>query len=338
MLKVTADFLLHCKMCRGDLTYDPNTGERVCTSCGVVSEVSGTCPRFYVSNSFEGTDRNNPSSAMSYDIDLPTVIDHKDVDAHGRGLAQSYELHRLRQLNDFTISRDSKRRSLSKAIDVIKRATELLNLSDAVADVAYEIYRKCNGSGETRRKAITGVALASVYVACKQLGIARSTREIEQSMKEISEKSVHRYYNLLLNQENMRYTMQDSATFVPRIAAKAGLSARVERKAIDILSRVRNDPALVSKKPISLAASAVYIAAELCGEPVTQLRIASASEVTPVTIRKRSLQMTRMLESIQAQELGSEPEKSSHEVAVLEEPLVGASDRSSNATMKSGDA
>ncbi|MCL5069161.1 MAG: hypothetical protein M1368_12545, partial [Thaumarchaeota archaeon] len=133
MLKVTAGTdVSQCRVCHGKLTYDPNTDERICSTCGVVSEVPGTYARFGISNpSPYDTEynRNNHSAVMTYDIDLPTVIDYKNVDAHGRGITQSYELHRLRQLNDFTISRDSKRRSLSKAIDVIKRAAELLELS-----------------------------------------------------------------------------------------------------------------------------------------------------------------------------------------------------------------
>lgn len=306
MLKVTTSSnTFQCQMCLGKLTYDPFTNESICNDCGVVNEIPGPYARSGVSNLSPLNNescRNNQSAAMKYDIDLPSVIDYKNVDAHGRGITQSYEMRRLRQLDVFTISRDSKRRSLSKAIDVIKRAADLLELNDTVADVAYEIYRKCNGSAETRRKTITGVALASVYVACKQLGIARSTREIENSMREISSKSVHRYYNFLLNQENMRYTMQDPSTFVSRIAAKARLSGRVERKAIEILSRVKDDPALASKKPISLAASAVYVAAQSCGEATTQLRIASASEVTPVTIRKRSVQMIGILQTIEEQQ------------------------------------
>ncbi|MDG7001529.1 MAG: transcription initiation factor IIB family protein [Nitrososphaerota archaeon] len=328
MLKVRiGSYTGKCIMCRGNLTYDPDTGERVCSSCGIVDEAVGSndLAENSGSSSFEdGINRGKPSTSMSYEIDLPTVIDYKDVDARGNGIRQSYDLQRLRQLNDFTISRDSRRRSLSKAIAIIKQAAELLDLGESVAEVAFEIYRKSNAKGNTRRKAITGMALASVYVACIQLGIARSTREIEESMRRISTKNVHRYFNLLLNQHNMRYTMQDSTTFVPRIAAKAGLSAKTERKAIEILTRVKDDPLLASKKPVSLAASAVYVAAEYSGEPITQLRIASASEVTPVTIRKRSLQIIRILSQAENQMSVADQVVTGTETLTLGEPLVAA--------------
>ena len=293
-----------CKYCRGTLVYDSRNGEQVCPICGVVSdmpkldsEYSGGNDHQYVSS----RDRDSPSTTMAYDMDLPASIDYSNVDAHGRNLPKSYELHRLRQINNFTISRDPKRRNLSKAIDVMKQAAQLLNLGAAVVQDAYRIYSKWNGAAENKRKPITGVALASVYVACKQLGIARSTREIEETMKEISAKSIRRYCNILLRQENMRFTMQDASGFVSRIAAKAGLDVRVERKAISILSLVRLNPVMMSRKPISLAAASIYVAAEFCGKPTTQLRIAAASDVTPITIRKRSNEILGIIKDSQEQ-------------------------------------
>ena len=293
-----------CKYCRGTLVYDSKNGEQVCAVCGVVSDT----PKLY--SEYTGwsdhqfvpsRDRDSPSTTMAYDMDLPASIDYSNVDAHGRNLPKSYELHRLRQINNFTLSRDPKRRNLSKAIDVMKQAAQLLNLGAAVVENAYRIYSKWNGVAENKRKPITGVALASVYVACKQLGIARSTREIEETMKEISGKSIRRYCNILLKQENLRFTMQDASGFVSRITAKAGLDVKVERKAISILSLVRLDPAMMSRKPISLAAASIYVAAEFCGEPTTQLRIAAASNVTPVTIRKRSNEILSIIKASKEQ-------------------------------------
>ncbi len=290
-----------CKFCRGRLVYDPDADERVCCSCGMVSENVGTHFGFSSSSRSFGLnvrpDAAESASSMTYDIDLPTVIGSKNFDAHGNGIRDSYELSRLRKLNNLTIYGEPKRKSLSKAIDTIRRATEMLGVGDAVGDVAYEIYRKCNEGGVTRRKSIADLALASVYVALQELGIARSVHEIEQVTKEMNSKSVHHYYNFLMNELKIRSTSSDASSFVSRIAAKAGLNGKIERKAIEILLRVKDDQVLISKKPVPLAACALYVAAELCGEPVTQLRIACASEVTPVTIRKRSLEILGILEN-----------------------------------------
>jgi len=319
---ITSPEVSCCRLCRGKLTYDPNTGERVCCSCGVVSETPGISASYFSGSFSSGLEIVESLSNIEYDIDLPAFIDTKNVDAHGKGIRESYELYRLRKLNNLTISRDPKRRSLSKAIETIRKAAEMLGLSDAVAEMAYEIYRKCNGKGEKRRKPIVGVALASVYVACTELGIARSAREIENVMKELNARNFHHYYNFLLNHQKIHSTAQDASSFVSRIAAKAGLSGKIERKAIDILLRVKDSPVLISKKAVPLAASALYLAAELSGEPITQLRIACASEVTPVTIRKRSLEISQILENAQHAEATLDAGKPMFEEQTLEEPLV----------------
>ena len=312
-----------CKLCRGRLICDSDTDERVCGSCGIVWEGAGTHFGFSSSSRSLGLivrpNAAESASSMAYDIDLPTVIGNKNFDAHGNGIRDSYELCRLRKLNNLTLYRDPKRKSLSKAIDTIKRATEMLGVGEAVGEVAYEIYRKCNEGGVTRRKSIADVALASVYVALKELGIARSVHEIDQVTKGMNARSVRHYYNFLMNELKIRSTSSDASSFVSRIAAKAGLSGRIERKAIDILLLVKDSPVLISKKPVPLAACALYVAAELCGEPVTQLRIACASEVTPVTIRKRSLEILDILKNSPQ---GVRETKAQAPALVLEELLV----------------
>ncbi len=318
-------YLSICKNCGGRLVCDPDTNESVCGSCGTVCESADT--PFASLGSWSPGAIPRPIAAetahkMTYDIDLPTVIGNRNVDARGNGIYDSYELNRLRKLDNLMISRDSKRRSLAKAIETIKRATEMLGAGDGVAEAAYEIYRKCNEGRGMRRKAIADIALASVYVALKELGIARSVHEIDQVTKEMNARSVRHYYNFLLNELKIRSTSSDASFFVSRIAAKAGLSGKIERRAIDILLRVKDNPVLISKKPVPLAACALYLAAELCGEPVTQLRVASASEVTPVTIRKRSMEILEILQNCPQAEGALQPKTQVPREKALEELLT----------------
>jgi transcription initiation factor TFIIB len=65
--------------------------------------------------------------------------------------------------------------------------------------------------------------------------------------------------------------------------------------AIEILNKVKGDSRLVGKRPMSLAAAALYLASLKSGNKTTQLRLAYAAGVTPITIRKRSLEISDML-------------------------------------------
>jgi len=82
-----------------------------------------------------------------------------------------------------------------------------------------------------------------------------------------------------------------------RLFLKASMkkNGRTQRRALDILSKVGDDPVVIGKKPISVAAAALYMAALETGEYTTQLRLAVASELTTITIRKRYLEIVQIL-------------------------------------------
>src|SRR5207244_316529 len=74
-----------------------------------------------------------------------------------------------------------------------------------------------------------------------------------------------------------------------------GTTRREDRKAFEILAAVKGSPVLAGKRPISIAAAALYLASLDTEGGATQLRIAAAAEVTPITIRKRSLEISTAL-------------------------------------------
>ncbi len=288
-----------CQFCRTKLVCDPETGEQICGSCGVVNDFSEDSSSLHFSRTAPvaspmESDADSRNSMM-YDINLPSIIGNENFDAHGNTIHENWDLTRIRQLDNSLLSRDSNRRSLSRAIDTIKRVVESLSLTETVAERAYQIYRHVNGNEVGRRKSIVGIALASVYIACKELGIARSSTEIENVMRDINPRGIRRYCRLLARELNMNVTTPNPSSFVPRIVAAAKLSGRVERMALEILSRVKDNPSLCARKPVPLAAAAVFLAARLNSEQITQLRIACAAEVTPITIRKRSLELLEAL-------------------------------------------
>ncbi|MHB8566834.1 MAG: transcription initiation factor IIB [Nitrososphaerales archaeon] len=241
--------------------------------------------------------REEPTSNMSYFLNLPTVIDSKNIDANGKQISGSYELAQLRRWNKFSISRDSKRNNEVKAISEIDRIIEMLGLAKSVAKQANEIYHK-QLSGPIRRRSISGMSAASVLVACYMLGIPCPVNEIERMSAPVSGKVIRRYYKLLLHEIGIRVTNFDPSNDVSRIATKAGLSGRSERKALTILASVKDNATLVGKRPISIAAAALYLASIQEGERANQLRLAFAAGVTPVTLRKRSLEITQILEAV----------------------------------------
>ena len=287
-----------CPSCQGKTVSDLERGETICSHCAIVIDENFHAINPDSANFFpdlENESNMEATSTMMYEIGLPTFIDKKNVDAAGKQIRGSFEFEKLRRLNKFTISNNSKTRNLSKAIREIHRISEILGISTSIAERASYIYRKALNKKLIRGRSITGIVAATIYIACKDAGVFFPIDRIDRLGENCNRKNVIHYYKLLLRQMKINVGVPDPVQYISRIAAKARLSGRTERKALEILNMIEGDPGSSGKKPTSLAAASLYLAALQIGEHTTQLRIAIASELTTITIRKRCLEIDQIL-------------------------------------------
>ncbi len=284
-----------CQLCLGELLWDQENGEGVCTKCGVVSQ--SELVRFEQAGATRGLAEPNRStpSAMAEGIGVSTVIGYRDVDANGRHLGQSRDLKQLRRLNTM-VAWDSKKRRLGKVSMEVQRVVQALGLNAVLGERAFKIYLKEFHAKSVRTRSLAAVSAACVCMACRELDVARPPNDVVAKKVDVDEKKFRYYYRMLLSNEGTR-NVPSPANYISAVAAKAGLNGTTERHAIEILSKVKGDPGLVGKRPISLAAAALYLATLKSGDRTTQLRLAYAAGVTPITIRKRSQEMSGMLDS-----------------------------------------
>ncbi|MGI0088657.1 MAG: transcription initiation factor IIB [Nitrosotalea sp.] len=288
----------NCTSCRGKIVLDSDRGEKICSSCGIVINTTyfdETGCRDITSTSVENSSLVEPTSLIMYDIGLPTLIDKKNVDVNGKQIESYTGMERLRRLNKFTISNDSKTRNLNKAIREIRRITQILGMSSLIAERSSYIYKKALNRKLIRGRSITGIVAATIYIACKDAGVLFPIDRIEALLENCNKKNVIHYYKLLLRQMKMNIGVPEPSKHVSRIAVRARLSGKTERRALEILLQIEGDPRLSGKKPISLAAAALYLAALQIGEHTTQLRIAIAGELTTTTIRKRYMEIAQIV-------------------------------------------
>jgi transcription initiation factor TFIIB len=282
-----------CQHCLGELLWDQENSERVCTRCGAVSQSEADIfEQISMAGAHSDASVRSPTSSMAEDIGVSTTIGFKDVDAGGRQLGQSRDLKQLRKLNTM-VSWDSKKRRLGKVSMEVQRVVRSLGLNPAIGEMAFKIYLKEFNAKSIRTRSLAAAAAACVCMACRQLDVARPPNDLVAKRTDIDEKKFRHYYRLLLSNEENR-CIPSPANYVPAMAAKAGLQGTTERMAIEILNRVKGDSRLVGKRPISLAAAALYLASVKNGDRTTQLTLAYAAGVTPITIRKRSLEISDM--------------------------------------------
>ncbi len=294
-----------CPSCKGKIILDHEKGEKFCSNCGIIV------------NAFHGFDETNhkeffaniensglePTALMMYDTGLPTFIGKKNVDASGKQINSPPEMERLRKLNHFIISNDSRARNLNKASREIQRITEILGMNSLIAERASYIYKKALSQKLIRGRSIAGIVAATICIACKDMGIPFAVEKMENLVENCNKKSIMHYYKLLLKQLKINVSVPIPTQHISKIATQAKLSGKTERTALKILSAIEGEPSLSGKKPVSLAAAALYLSSLQTGEHTTQLRIAIAAGLTTITIRKRYLEIIDILKQRTGQEL-----------------------------------
>lgn len=308
------DDLQLCLVCRGHLICDPDSGEEVCGSCGVVArdnlELVAERRAFTLEEMEKRYRTGEPSSLMMHDMGLSSFIDAKNIDANGRQIQRYSEIERLRRLNKIAASNDSKIKNLNKAMREIRRISEILGIGTPVAKRAAYLYRKALYKGLIKGRSISGIVAAAIYIACKDTGTPRSINEIQELIGKSDRKNISYYYKFLIREMKIHVPLSAPSDSISRIAGRARLSERTVRKGLEILAHVQDNALLSGKSPASLAAAALYLATLETGEYTTQIRIAIAANVSTVTVRKRCLEIIDLVKGTNSRLSSKSIEKS----------------------------
>jgi len=312
--EASKDKFVLCGVCSGQLICDPDTGEELCSRCGIVARENSVMIAERSAFTFEDMNKRylagEPASVVTYHIGLSSFIDKKNIDANGNQIRGYSNIEKLRRLNRITVSSNSKTKNLNKAMRETRRITEILCIGTPVTERAAYLYRKAFEKGLVRGRSITGIVAATIYIACKDSGVPRSIHEIEEVIGNTDRKNIARYYKFLLREMKIHLPLPLPSNNISRIADKAHLSERTIRKALEILGHIGDSALLSGKNPASLAAAALYLATVETGEYTTQLRIAIAADVSTVTVRKRCLEIIQLVKACRLKLLATTIEKS----------------------------
>jgi transcription initiation factor TFIIB len=282
-----------CPECGGKVAADTEHGETVCTECGLVVEEDeiDRGPEWRAFDSAEKDQKSRvgaPTTNMMHDKGLSTNIGWQDKDAYGNQLSnrQRRKMQRLRTWNERFRTRDSKERNLKQALGEIERMASALGLPENVRETASVIYRRALSENLLPGRSIEGVATAALYAAARQAGVPRSLDEVER-VSRVDKMELTRTYRYIIRELNLEVKPADPESYVPRFISDLELSDEVERRARELIEAARNAGVLSGKSPVGLAAAAVYAAALLCNQKVTQNEVSEVADISEVTIRNR---------------------------------------------------
>jgi len=282
-----------CPECSGQLVVQEGRAETVCEDCGLVvgEDEIDRGPEWRAFDAAEKDEKSRvgaPTTNMMHDKGLSTNIDWRDKDAYGNSLSSSQrkKMQRLRKWNERFRTRDSKERNLKQALGEIDRMASALGLPENVRETASVIYRRALDENLLPGRSIEGVATATLYAAARQAGTPRSLDEIA-NVSRVEKDEIARTYRYVVRELNLEIQPADPEQYVPRFVSDLDLSEEVERRARALLETAKREGVHSGKSPVGLAAAAVYAAALLANEKVTQSEVSEVANISEVTIRNR---------------------------------------------------
>ena len=284
------------------LLRDYETGELVCQACGFVisSTLIDQGPEW---RAFDQEQRDKlprvgaPVTWTIHDKGLSTTIGWQDRDASGRKLSpeERARLYRLRKWHRRSKVSDSTQRNLAHALSEMSKISYKLNLPRNVIETSSMIYRRAIQKQLIRGRTIQSVAVASIYMACRQCGIIRTLEDVAVAAN-ITKKEAARNYRFLLRELKPSLTQVAPQRYISKIVNKLELTGETERLALKILSEASDMKLTSGRGPSGIAAACIYISSQLTDERRTQGEIAREAQVTEVTIRNRYKELAQRLD------------------------------------------
>jgi len=296
----TLEIQTSCPECKSSLIDDVQSGELICSTCGIVvaEQMADYGPETRSTNLEDKMRLARATGQTTYsqhDLGITTEISISTKDFSGKTISSQVanQMYNLRKWQQRVRVSSPRERRLSNVLSRIGETCENVSLSKNVLETASMIYRNLDGKVEVKGKSVTSISAATVYMACKQCNVVRSLEEICKGVcqpKDVKAKTklAARYYRTLvmeLGTDTAPVLTMDK--YISKIANLTKTDVRVERLALEISQKTKNNNLADGKAPNGIAAAYLYVASILLGQSVLQRDVSSVAGVTEVTIRNR---------------------------------------------------
>ncbi|MDI6885696.1 MAG: TFIIB-type zinc ribbon-containing protein [archaeon] len=273
-----------CPECNSkNIVTDSKRAELYCADCGVViaENIVDLGPEWRSYDEEQAAKRIRTGPPMSYRI-------------HDKGLGTPTPGLPARTKRLRGISIDSGDKTLALALVEIDRMACALKLPNNIKEETSVLYRKAMRHNLIKGRSIEELVSAMLYITCRQYEVPRTLKEIAEVSRSPLKK-IRRAYIFLLRKLKIKLAPANPARYIPRFCSKLGLSEEIREKATEILKDDEGTGVAKGWGPIGTAAAAIYIAAVLSGEKITEKEIAKVVGTTEITIRDRYKELVKRL-------------------------------------------
>jgi transcription initiation factor TFIIB len=183
--------------------------------------------------------------------------------------------------------------SLHVGLELLKLKERLL-ISDGVIKETEFLYEKAKQNGLSRGRGNSVLIGAALYIACRESQSPLTLNDISKALG-IRRRSLAKVCRVMISELQISIPLTDTSKFITRIASITKMSDRTKQIAAHVLSEMTKREIPAGKKPMSVAASVLYMSCEISGEHKSQAEIANAAGISLLTLRNRFFDLRRQI-------------------------------------------
>jgi len=274
-----------CPDCKGtDTEEDSHTGDVVCRACGLVFGVlidTGTEWRTFANDDKDKADPSRisgPANHLLADVYGGTVIGNGNSATGGEGASA---MSRRQQ----RVAGNSSDRSLLQAFKRIGLMADRTDLPMVAKKRAEELYASIYHTRALRGRPIEGVIAASLYIACKEEGVARTFKEICAGTTVCKKELGKCYKQALKALPHLSSTISAASTsdFMSRFCSKLGLPIKVITCCSAVSRTAQQQGICAGKCPTSVAAASIFTVCQLVAKSNDPIAIPDIKDIAACT-------------------------------------------------------
>jgi transcription initiation factor TFIIB len=194
------------------------------------------------------------------------------------------QLNLLKKWDNRCKTEGTKHQTLKKTLSELNRMRSALGLANPVGETGSMIARKAVSADIMLGRSVEGVASASLYAAARLENVTHTYEEIG-AVSRIDVLEIKRTYTKLQRELNLTIPPASPREYIDRFTDRLNVGSNVSIMAKQIIEDYRDAGVCKGIAPSSVASAAIYAAAIVCDEEVTQSTLSSVCDVSEVTIR-----------------------------------------------------
>jgi len=276
----------HKCLCK-DVVND--NGVFICRDCGIETDtlLEDAEWRYYGADDTRSTNPTRcgmPINALLPQSSLGTVIGYSYN-------TNNSDTRKIRNFNTWN-GMPYKERSLYNVFNIISQKCDAASLPKCIIDESKILYKSISNKKISRGNNRKGLIAATVYHACKNKNVPRSTKEIAKifdikiGVMTKGNKQFYDLYNSIHKKKIKSKTPTQPVDFIERFASALNLPDNVCEKSKEFAIKAFDNKLTCENTPPSIAVGCIYLACNLSDYSINKKFISKNCNISEVTINK----------------------------------------------------